>query len=240
MLTKEDFALAKNIIKDLRLPEEMGCDSGDDEFNTDIIYNAMRESPLKWNEFTVENGISKVVIIPNDANFVIKIPLTGMWYYEETYNEEEDEWEYNEDPTFECFTGAEYGNCGCDYCDDEVYRIGMAEAEGFGKMFPQTDWLANMNGKNFYIQEKVHPSREYTPKVSEESRSKSANLDPSYCHGSAEWRAAIIENYGEEFWKNFCIWDSAEGGTMRDMHCGNYGYNMEGKPVIFDASGFES
>ena len=134
MLTKEDFALAKNIIKDLRLPEQRGCDRGDDDVNTQIIYDAMRESPLKWNEFTVDNGISKVVIIPNDANFVIKIPLTGMWYYEETYNEEEDEWEYDEDPTFEEFTGAKYGDGGCDYCEDEVHRIGMAEADGFGRM----------------------------------------------------------------------------------------------------------
>jgi len=240
MLTEKDYEVAKNIVKNLHLPEQMGCESDDDVFNQDIIYDAIHNANINFGKYSVDNGISKVVIIPEDYNFVIKIPLTGMWYYEEVYIEEDDDWEYGEEMNFEQFTGAEYGDNGCDYCDDEVYRISMAEEEGFGKMFPVTSWLACKNGTNFYIQEKVHPSREYTPKISEESRSKSANLDPSYCHGSAEWRAAIIENYGEEFWKNFCIWDSAEGGTMRDMHCGNYGYNMEGKPVIFDASGFES
>ena len=61
------------------------------------------------------------------------------------------------------------------------------------------------------------------------------------CHkfGNDEWRAAIVECYGEEFWANFIEWDKVNDMDMlTDMRYDNYGYDMSGRPIILDVSGF--
>ena len=217
----------------------MGTDEQDSYFDPEYIYAELRRTGAT--NYIVENGVSKAVIIFDDYDFVIKTPINGMWYYPEPeYNEEEDaeeELEYP-DPIFDTFTGAEADDSS-DYCWDEVKKIEWAYCCGFEALFPQTAFLVEVNNRRYYIQEKVQTVREYKPKVSEESRTRAENMDDQYCHGSKEWRAAIIENYGEDFWIRFCEWDR-QVGTMSDMHSGNYGYSMDGKPIILDASGFNS
>lgn len=238
MLTDKDYNIAKKVVENFDLPADLGCDQESDEFNSDIIYNQLMTNVI--GTCYVENGISKAVIIPENQNFVIKIPLTGQWYYAEVYNEETDEYEYEDDPAFEEFENANAPD-ESDYCWDELLCIEEAEENGFGAMFPETDFLGEVNGTRFYIQEKVQTSREFTPQVSEDSRSRSHAMDWGYNYGGEIWRAAIIEQYGEDFWIRFCDWARSDGhGKMfDDMHSGNYGY-LNGRPIILDASGFDS
>jgi len=235
LLTDKDYNIAKKVVKNFNLPPEIGCDQENSVFNTDIIYDQLDDSIR--NSCCIEYGISKVVIVPENENFVIKIPFGGMWYYEEIYNKDTDEYEYIDDPGFETFENADAPD-ESDYCWDEVLRIEEAEENGFGVLFPETDFLGEVNGTRFYIQEKVQTSREFTPQVSEDSRTRAKDMDYGYNYGNVIWRAAIIEQYGEDFWVRFCDW-ARRGKMLDDMHSGNYGY-LNGHPIILDASGFDS
>lgn len=236
MLTQTDFIHATEIIDCLSIPEQFGVNESSDDF--DSVYD------LEWQlhdahieNFSIDNGVSKAVIIPDNSNFVIKIPFNGIKYYE--WDEETDEGE----DSFEFFHYADAPDSS-DYCWDELIKIEDARKAGFGNLFPETAFVKEHNNTRFYIQEKVRTYNQAcrcggTPAISENSRDKAKGMDYHYSPCSIEWRAAVIEFYGEEFWKDFVNWDDMScTGILIDMHSNNYGYTIDGRPIILDASGF--
>lgn len=235
MLTQTDFVCATEIIDGLNIPEQFGVNESSDAFDEYDLELQLRD--INIGSFSIDNGVSKAVVIPNNFNFVIKIPFNGIKYYQ---------WDYAEgygEEYFEPFQYADAPDCS-DYCWDELIKIEQAYEAGFGCLFPQTAFVKEHNGKRFYIQEKVCTYSQAcrsgeTPAVSENSRNKAKDMDYHYSPCHVEWRAAVIEFYGEEFWKNFVNWDDANCvGILIDMHSNNYGYTTDGRPVILDASGF--
>lgn len=191
MLTKIDFERAKKIVEGLVIPEEFGVNGETDEFDGwyDLDLQVRR---CGLHNFRIDNGISKAVIIPTDENFVIKIPFNGITY--PVWNEETEEYS---DSYFEPFRGAEAPD-NTDYCWDELCKIEKAEYAGFFNLFPETAFLEEENGVRFYIQEKVQTaSHAERPQVSEDSRNKAKQLDNYYQACGEDWRAAVIEFYGE-------------------------------------------
>lgn len=238
MLTQTDFLHAAEIIDGLNIPVHFGVNGNDDEFDGWYdLDSQIRDMDI--GSFSIENGISKAVIIPADSNFVVKIPFNGIKYFE--WDDEADE--YSGDEYFEFFCCAEAPDQS-DYCWDEQIKIEKAYYAGFGDLFPETAFVKEHDGTRFYIQEKVRTYSQAfrcgeTPTVSENSRTKAKDMDSYYSSCNIEWRAAVIEFYGEEFWKSFVNWDSINCiGILTDMHTNNYGYTMDGRPVILDASGF--
>lgn len=230
MLTDADFEIARSIAEELIIPDRFGVDSETDEFNSDLVTQL---KALNINNFEIDNGVSKAVIIFNDYNFVIKIPFNGCWYTE--YDSENDEYG---DPYFEYFCGAEAPDS-TDYCWDECIRIENAEGAGFGNFFPETAMIYESNCQRFYIQEKVRPSRIFKPEPSENSKIRAQKIDSQYKYCSEDWRAMAIDLYGEGFLKEFINWCSDnEYDILSDLHRGNYGYSLSGAPVILDASGY--
>ena len=75
-------------------------------------------------------------------------------------------------------------------------------------------------------------------KPSRESLVKAKNYSLSFVK---EWIALAIDFYGEEFWNEFIQWATeTEPDVLTDMHTSNYGLDMEGRPVMFDISGFRN
>ena len=230
MLTKTDYALAEEIVNGLSLPSELGPDE-DSYFDDEWLVCQLDDI---CEDANIEYGISKVVIIPEEGNFVIKIPFNGMYYH--YWDEEAD-----------CYDGAEfsYYHEACapdssDYCWDEVIKIEKACEMGFDKLFPATSFLMEKDGHRVYIQEKVRTVGHFNPgNISEDSRKRAESLNFHYKKCNNIWRAAVIEFYGEDYWVAFCDWDfRSDVNILSDMHSGNYGYDMEGHPIILDASGF--
>ena len=233
MLSKHDFGVAKQIIEGLHLPRELGVEEECNEFYTDYISDQIGR--VYSGDFSIENGVSKAVIVLYDEDFVIKIPFNGMLRYE--WNDEEDDYDYD-NPQFDYFTGANAPD-ETDYCWNEVLSIEMAEMMGYGQLFPATEFIMEHEGRRFYMQEKVRLVFSYQPTFSQDSRTKAEDMEPCYQCGTTDWRAAVVEYYGEEFWTKFVEWDhSCKASMLSDMHSGNYGYNMDGHPVILDVSGF--
>ena len=113
--------------------------------------------------------------------------------------------------------------------------------EGFGELASEMECIGTYGDHSFYIQEKVQPFDYSDIEGTEESLKKARSMKGRYYCGNSEWRAVVIDNYGEEFWMRFIDW--AEGRSLaflRDMHSGNIGYRFDGTPVILDLAGFDS
>ena len=235
MFTDKDYTIAKTLALNIDIPDDFGTYEDSDELYTDSIYHGCGEVKELNNEYEVQNGISKVVIVPALFHWVMKIPLNGRWV--SVWNSEDeydDECEY----TFDSFMWADAPD-DSDYCWDEMLKINAATKAGFGALFPCTELVAERSGKRYYIQEKVNPFYDFKSTSTPASIARAKEMDDNYKFCATEWRAAVIDYYGEEFWMNFVSWDNRQNShILNDMHSGNYGFRDDGSPVIFDASGF--
>lgn len=203
------------------------------------IYNALRRlDPL----VEVNHGMSKIVIVSSIIDYVIKIPLTGIWV--PVWDEEEEE--YNDDQTyFEPFSyGGGYDND--DYCAVEVDICDETEEENpeYSFIFPKTFFYKEINKVKYYLQEKCKCGG-YDPNgsISVEIERTGRNLyeDKNKEYGtvqSLEWCISLVENYGVE--KSKEIMKYLKEMNITDLHNGNIGYNKYGKPILLDFCGFDS
>lgn len=210
------------------------ADDGDPYF-LDCIYSELGKD---FGDFEVANGATKGVLIFDDLPFVIKFPFLGMRYYD--YDKEDQGYD-------DCYYVEEFKGADCEehnnYCQCELERADAMVEAGFGEFVAKTELLyVNEFGYKFYIQEKVRTYGDcYDPKTqpSEESRRKSASMDRSYKYCSEDWRAFVIDTYGEEKWMKFVDWTRLKDISLfNDMHSGNFGYRYDGTPVLLDISGF--
>lgn len=234
MFTRWDIDTAIEIVKNINLPWDLGCDE-DGYFYTDTIEDQLIDCGYKSDDFNISYGISKAVIIFKDLSFVIKIPFHGKWY--DAWDSEYEEY-YSDFDRFECANSTN----GDDYCEAEVNAIDLMIHFGFEEIVAYEICLGEFNGTVFYIQEKVkdsHTSNHYKPSEDSLTRAREIGIDYEYC--DADWRACVIELYGETYWTSFVNWAiNGHNYILNDMHSGNYGYDYEGKPVLFDVSGYDA
>lgn len=230
----EDIEKAICYVKALNIPDNFGDADETAAESLDVERLALDLHNAGCHGFHIFHGVSKAVINIIDLPFVIKIPFNGMWYYD--YDIDDGETNYFSEFMY---AGGDNKN---DYCDLELTLSESAIEKGFGKIVAYTMWLGHFNGRDFYLQEKVVPFDEEPEPInysSQPSRDKAAALNLSYKIGSPAWIAAVIEDYGEEFWKSFVDWGNLEdNGILSDLHARNYGFRYDGTPVIFDIGGF--
>ena len=177
-------------------------------------------------DFYVTSGATKLVIVVDSLPFVIKIPFDGYTFWDE----------YSEEYIFSEFTEANE-NFYNDYCYDELEKIEHIIAYGYGCLVPQTECIGIFNGHYIYLQEKVQPMCECRKvNASEESLKKAEKDTTAFC---SNWIAKVFDFYGEEFWNQFITWvEETDLDIFSDCHTGNYGISMDGRPMMFDISGF--
>ena len=185
------------------------------EYNYHNLIISKIQFPVK---FKYNNGVTKLVIIPENEDFVIKIPLSGIC--------EEDEFEY--------FSGVDSG----DYCLEEATNYKVAKDFCVERFFAKTEYIGSVHGHPIYKQERVatifedsKDSRHYHRK---DTRDRCSKLGVNCFH--ACWIEDFLKYYTEEdlirldsFLTDYCI---------GDLHGGNLGYYEDGRPVIFDYSDF--
>lgn len=188
--------------------------------------------------FQYNCGISKCVIIPSGADFVIKIPFTGKEGEYEEYDEEEDK--YYMDDEYRDFEGAQYGD-GNDYCFSEVVLYNMARHERVQKAFCKTKVIGNINGQKIYMQERATPLCSCNKKnFKEYSNDYLINLRKSckskgYSVFNTEWIALAIDYYGEKIFNKIMTFIKENG--IDDLHNENIGF-IGNRPVILDYAGW--
>ena len=187
------------------------------------------------NELTIANGVSKAVLISKEVNSVLKVPFLGMWY--DNYNNETEEY----DEYWQDFHGVPDG----DYCMREVEIYEAAEEAGIEMFFAKTELFGWLDcGLPVYKQTKVIPLNEINrSEIRQPSKKSISKVKELYNYNmlDMQWKALALDYYGEELLQKFFNFIGNEFPACgNDMHMGNYGYTLDGKPVLLDYSGYES
>lgn len=204
-------------------------------------------------KYDYDTGASKLVLLIEDFDYVVKIPFFGSFCEDcERYNEETDEYEYIED-----YFSYEYGGGvdGNDYCaleeekyeeiDQYIYGMGE-EYEVLKNFFAKTEYLCSLGGIPAYIQPKCDSFFNNSPsnKSREDARDLKARLSQAssknpddFSPFNIRFMADILDRWGAD------IMDALDTLIdelhITDLHSGNIGY-YNGYPVIYDYSGFEN
>ena len=172
-------------------------------------------------EYRIQEGATKLCIVPKNADFVIKWSIT---YYDDS-----DDW---------------------DEALEEVSIYNKAVEAGLGMFFPKTEVFCVVNGITFVIQEKIDFSALNTPRNKESKYIyKTKTVSPAIidkidtCFQSIRrgrsidttWASMAIVIYGKRKCKTLCRFVIENG--INDLHLSNIGY-LRDRPVILDFSGY--
>lgn len=172
----------------------------------------------------IASGMTKYVIIPDDLNWVIKLPIQVR---PEQYRREEFLTKFN----------------AYDYCDLETRNFAYAEEKGVTVFFAESYFLSLYKGIRIYIQRKAEcDEQEFDDRLKKYAShyvSETCNKDvfdevvSDYVLNMDESKSleAVFGNVPTE------LYDLIEERNVNDLHCGNYGFINE-KPVIIDYSGY--
>lgn len=175
-----------------------------------------------WND-----GASKLVLIPEDKDYVIKIP----------FNSSHDE-----------FDDGCYYDMSRNYCEEEIDLYNKISMEGLGGVFSQfflpLTRVEEFQDYDIYIQ----PKCQVYNQVSNEKRShfyspgsmskvKSSHLN-HYISLPDDWIAAVVEVLKNIYLAKKFFEILSKYNIDQDLHRGNIGY-YNGKPVILDYGGFD-
>ena len=174
-------------------------------------------------------GASKLVIIPEHLNFVVKIPFGA------------DEWGSSCDP----FKSAYYPKekeYGWDYCKSEAEYFKLAEKAGVSFFFAKTTYIGSISGVPIYAQEKIDIqddcySRSYSDEERSSSRKKAIKMGMWNCDFNDDFLAELFTFYSDS--EVAALFDFIRTYQIRDLTSHNVGYDhVTGAPVLSDYSNF--
>lgn len=212
-------------------------------------------------DWTYDDGISKLVLIFHNLDFVIKIPYTGeinSYCNDHCYNCEacspthcnncsynDDSYEDNEN-TYQDFCNADYNNKKLDrvwdYCEAEMWLYQEAKKNGVEVCFAETRLLGFVDGHPIYTQPKAQiywdyytsTRKSHTDKERANTQEACKRID-GWCF-NVDWLTDFLLAFGDEMFQNFMAFIKTYG--IRDLHSANVGY-VDGVPVLVDYSGYE-
>lgn len=172
----------------------------------------------------IASGMTKYVIIPDDLNWVIKLPIQVR---PDQYRREEFLTKFS----------------AYDYCDLETRNFAYAEEKGVNVFFAESYFLSLYKGIRIYIQRKAECDEQefddrlkkyashYVSETYNEDVFNEVVSDYVLSMDGSESLEAIFGDVPTE------LYDLIEERNVNDLHCGNYGFINE-KPVIIDYSGY--
>ena len=201
------------------------------------------------------HGVSRGVIVPTNADFVIKIPFShtidedSSWEtWEEVveyYGSAESAMQYE---FWQDDDGYYYPTCPMqlgDYCKMEVDIYHHAQTEGLEEVFAAEEKLGEVNNFSIYAQVKAESFEYYSSSsvnsTDPQKLEKAKTIIDSYQNDKGEyifnktWLADVLIAFGTEYLERLFNFLSEEG--ICDLHHGNLGY-IDTIPVIFDNASF--
>ncbi len=192
----------------------------DDNFEDRILGNLPENFSYKY-----FFGASKVCIIPEGADYVIKIPFNSSWCDSE---EDYDDFRYatSDDRHY------------WDYCFAEVLCYKEAKREKVHKMFCKARLLGYVDGYPIYVQERAVTYYELKGEDREDARTPNTRrycYDNGFSCFNAIWCADALEYYGQSTFNKMMSFIKTY--HIGDLHDDNIGY-IGRKPVLIDYSDF--
>lgn len=237
-LTRRDKYIIDKIIDVIDIkPKELKKATAiwlDDEMDSDeVIEKLLRGKVSRLKEvfgnslgcISYHYGATKIVFQMDLLPVVIKIPLS-----------------------YEYLTGCINDN----YLEDEVCFCEMLrddDEEELLNVFAEIKFYKRKRLINYYLQGVVETSTAYANiETSKEARNYISNEKRNIVNRcfEREWLAKIYDIHGESFLNKFTKYlennrqISYVDNLLGDMHGLNYGYDVEGRPIIFDYAGFNS
>lgn len=176
-------------------------------------------------EYDWHEGASKLVIVPHNENYVIKIPYNGAYYSCSGFEE------------FLSANSAE--DFFWDYCFTETLIWRLAKAENVHKAFAKERMIGIINNHPIYIQQRVEVYAN-SDKYNSNNENKKEKTE-KYCREkdfrifSLSWQTDAFEYYGSKQFDK--IMSFIENYDLRDFHNSNLGYIGQ-RPVFLDYSDF--
>ena len=189
-------------------------------------------------------GATKMVIVIDNCDFVIKIPFYGQ----QTYDSNSDEYVYED------FLHANNGYNNWDYCLTETNIYNMAIKEGVEEFFPET--YEYQEGYSIfppvYIQKKMMLWEDsgYEYESEQEKYDAIVTIEKtfhsifSFCGNTYDHIPPYIfiyiclSYYGEDETLKLLYFIKRHNDIINDLHGNNIGVRNDGSPIIFDFSGF--
>jgi hypothetical protein len=200
-------------------------------------------------DYTVDSGASKVVLVFTNSDYVVKIPFKGEFCESDNYD-----CENSCDRDCSCsrcsrgsvvenyyeFTGARIGESeySWDYCAAEQFFYEKAVVAGVEEFFIKTIFIGEFEGHPIYLQEKVKVyGYDSQTKSSEQSKEIFMRKFRYSEIQNEDFGGLLIEYYGEDRVNQLVEFLSEVG--ISDLHSGNVGI-CANRPVLFDYSGYRS
>lgn len=195
-------------------------------FNFKSVFDDSRVDELvlylfeKGYVFDYDFGATKLVIIPQNKDYVIKIPFQG--YYEDSF----------------CYFTNANSDFDWDYCWEEAERYYRICSTPFKKFFAETIFIGYVGDYPIYLQEKCTPFNNSYKKAKEKTIKMDSFLQKHHCYYdlNTDWCIDLLKYCGPKEFKEFLAlikklkWDD-------DLTYDNVGYK-DGHPIIIDFSGF--
>jgi len=240
-MTKEERKLINDAVAAIRdlIPspnDEFGYNLECEEDFEDIARDFIDALYLAHIRADIRAGVSKLVIIPDKIDYVIKIPFNGQ--YKPVY----DDGMYYAYDDFVRFSqaGVKFESSEWDYCETELEIYAKAKDYAVEELFDRTEFFMCVNHRPVYIQAKAISIEDWCGEEKESSPEAKKNYcycKPEHEYIPREWVEQAIDYYGLDNvirLKNFI-----DDYSLKDFHSGNVGYTFEGKPVIIDYAGWD-
>jgi hypothetical protein len=195
-------------------------DGIDSPFYTDFnLKNELKESP----NYTIKSGCTRVVIIPNDKPYVIKLPITGIY----------------DNKTIQRVLNEET----CDAFSNEIGYYDDASEDLQSFLLPNI-YICSEGEVPIYIQEKIAGSFCDFYSI-EENFKQTCKLKPEDARiiyriqeasNTDLFKPIFIKDLGVEYGeaKAIRILKEIKDLQIMDIHGNNYGYTRSGRPCLFD------
>lgn len=217
----------------------------DDTCEIDAFYSNIPD------DCVIKTGASKIVIVPDDKNYVIKIPFhvtntLNYSYYSKICTDGHrtvvPDYEHG---SYEELCNAPYrltNEFGWDYCraEEEMYQI--AKEEHFEQFFAATQYIGEIS-EDFpiYVQEKAQvfeqASHSHSKLENDNTRKSLGNEYSASRLYSIDFVTDALHYYGENRTRNFLRFISEN--DINDLHSANIGY-IGHRPVLIDYSSFDN
>lgn len=215
--------------------EDNYCGCAYTDFEDSNFYDYLIYKP----DYEIKSGVTKVVLVDNNSDWVVKIPITRG--DNEIYDEDE-----NDFSSGKINFSSEYSYGGGDNCDDycvlEESLSDSLDQDRYFYFFLPTAYLGQIGRTPIYYSRKVNPS--YTQEVSEKSKEKTAQLQSNDKITNLLYRSNMNERIVEAFTEYYGIYTAIKlmrvcsQYEIRDLHSANYGILPSGRPVIIDYAGY--
>lgn len=207
------------------LDNEMESDEAMEELLNNKVYRLEKVFGNSLGNINYHYGATKIVFQMDLLPVVIKIPLS-----------------------YKYLTGCINDN----YLEDEICFCEMLRddnEEELLNVFAEIKFYKSKKGINYYLQGAVETLTAYANiETSKEAKNYINNKKRNVvnCYFEREWLAKIYDIHGELFLNKFTSYLESNkyldyvSKMLEDMHGLNYGYDVEGRPIIFDYAGFNS